>query len=131
MFLPAAVLLLAGLLIGSIPALSSSCLHMAERFQNTTRYAAHILEGASIAPFVAKSQVAASHERATGLISALAASSFAGIFLVVTNLQELPKQISLPFALLHRIRSGHVGDYVTFLTLGMAFFGLLLIYFIR
>jgi multicomponent Na+:H+ antiporter subunit D len=36
-----------------------------------------------------------------------------------------------PLGMLHRIHSGHVGDYIAFLTFGMSCFGLLFAYYVR
>ncbi len=126
MFLPAACLLVGGLLLGLIPAFTPSAIEAAERFQNRSAYAAHVLDGWPMAAVTAARPVPA--ETGTALLSV-----FAAIAIAVANLQSkrtrsISEKLMRPLRIVHRIHSGHVGDYVVFLTLGMACFGLLCAY---
>jgi multicomponent Na+:H+ antiporter subunit D len=129
MFIPAAILVIAGLLLGLMPSLQPLTLIAAALFQNTDGYAAHVLQG------VAAKQVATSVQTHAGAVNAiltvLAALAIAAIHLFSARAHRFWATPYGPLRLLHRLHSGHIGDYVAFLTFGMACFGLLCAYCFR
>ncbi len=129
MFLPAAALVMGGLLLGFVPELPAVVIGAAHRFENSSAYAAHVLDGAPMPSSVPGQAVAP--EMLTALLGVLAAIAIASIHLASARTRDIAKKLALPLRPLHRIHSGHVGDYVVFLTLGMACFGLLCAYCVR
>jgi multicomponent Na+:H+ antiporter subunit D len=129
MLLPTVALVAAGLLVGLIPALQPAVLVAAQRFENSGTYAAHVLDGSPTVPPANKPAV--KPEILMGLFSVLAALLIAGAHLVSARAREVAERVAGPFKALHRLHSGHVGDYVVFLTLGMACFGLICAYCVR
>ena len=129
MFIPAAVLVAAGLLVGLTPNLKPAASMAASQFEKTNAYAAHVLDAQPV-PVPTPAQPAPS-EILFGLVTALAAITIAAGHLFSNRAREVSVAIAKPLHLLHRIHSGHVGDYVAFLTFGMACFGLLCAYCFR
>lgn len=129
MFLPSAVLVSAGLLLGLIPALRSAAITAAGNFENTNGYAARVLEGEPLAAPRAPARIPP--RTSTGLFTAIGALALAAAHLFSPRLRELSNIGARPAALLHRIHSGHPGDYVAFLTFGIACFGLICVYCFR
>ncbi|MGC2657582.1 MAG: proton-conducting transporter membrane subunit, partial [Bryobacteraceae bacterium] len=129
MFVPAAVLVTAGLLFGFAPSLKTVTVEAAQRFENSSAYAAHVLDGTPMAPYVFKSSVPT--DMLASLLSVFGALAIAGLDLASARIRETSKKLAAPLRLLHKLHSGHVGDYVVFLMLGMASFGLLCAYCLR
>jgi hypothetical protein len=46
-------------------------------------------------------------------------------------LAKVGSAIAKPLAILHRVHSGHIGDYVAFLTFGFSCFGLIVVYCLK
>jgi multicomponent Na+:H+ antiporter subunit D len=126
MILPASVLVLAGLVLGLLPGLKQAASVAAINFENTNGYAALVLEGAPM-PIPAPGPAVPAGTW-IGLLAVSAALAIAGAYLFVPGVQRLTAAASGPVQLLHRIHSGHPGDYVAFLTFGIAGFGLLCAY---
>jgi multicomponent Na+:H+ antiporter subunit D len=61
----------------------------------------------------------------------LGAIAIAGVHLGSESARKITGKVAMPLKLLHELHSGHVGDYIVFLTLGMACFGLLCAYCVR
>lgn len=129
MFLSAAVLALGGLLLGLVPALEPVVIGAAGHFENSSAYVAHVMDAAptpSPAP-----ERSLPPETLTAFLSVLAAIAIASIHLWSERARKVFGKLGMPLKPLHQIHSGHVGDYVVFLTLGMACFGLLCAYCVR
>lgn len=129
MILPAAALVIGGLFCGLTPGLAPATLAAAARFENAQGYAAHVLEGAA-APSPGPLPAVPSG-KSTGAAAAIAAMAIAGIFLFMPRARRAFDCLAAPARLLHEIHSGHPGDYVAFLTCGMAGFGLICAYLLR
>jgi multicomponent Na+:H+ antiporter subunit D len=120
MWVPAVALLAASLAWGLIPGLARSALNGAVRFTDTSSYAGVVLHGA---------------REAVGHAAALAPSTGSylygaggvlGAVLVATAGVTRPRAVDAirpTFARLRLIHSGHVGDYIVWLTTGVAFIG--------
>ena len=133
MFLPAAVLVLIALVAGLLPRLHHGAMTAAAGFVNTIAYRAHVLEQAT-------TTIAAPQATAVTLSSVLRAvlSSVGALLLAWFALspywpRQKPYTAPLERALLavRRLHSGHVGDYVTFLALGAAIYGGVLLWLSR
>jgi multicomponent Na+:H+ antiporter subunit D len=126
MFLPAAVLVAAGLLVGLTPGLIRSVRSSAALFEDSSAYAARVLD-ARPEPEPRPRRPAPDAD-AAGLVSAMAAILIAGAHLFSPRTRRISAFLAKPAGFLHRIHSGHPGDYVAFLTFGMACFGLICLY---
>ncbi len=129
MFLPAAVLVVMGLLLGFTPNLKPLVIQAATRFENAQAYAAHVLDSQNVQPAAPVANV--SSEAASGFLTVIAAMLIAGVHLFSPRGRRFSAALTKPLRLLHRVHSGHPGDYVAFLTFGMACFGLLFAYCFR
>lgn len=129
MLLPAGVLVLAGLFLGLIPGVAPGALSAAAKFENAHTYASHVLEGAAMPNPAALPALPSG--KSTGSIAVVAALAIAGLFLFSPGVRRVSDWLSAPGRFLHEIHSGHPGDYVAFLTFGMACFGLICAYLLR
>ena len=129
MLVPAAVLLFTGFFLALVPNLRSSALTAAARFENTAAYAAHVLDARKLLPQPTATPV--SFQLSDGLIATFAAIVIALLDLFSSTARRFAVFLARPLHLLHRIHSGHIGDYIAFLTFGIAFFGLLCAYCFR
>jgi multicomponent Na+:H+ antiporter subunit D len=129
MFVPAAALVAAGLLVGLTPNLKPAASTAAVQFENTNAYATRVLDAqpapAPLPPRPAPTEIF------SGLLTVLGAITIAAVHLFSDRARDISAAIAKPLQLLHQIHSGHVGDYVAFLTFGMACFGLLCAYCFR
>jgi multicomponent Na+:H+ antiporter subunit D len=109
-----ALLLAIGLTVGVVPSLANGIGHAAAVFADPTGYRAAVLGGlvGPAAPVPAEWTL----EGLLGIVSTVAALGFALVPLRFTAFGRLNR----PLAALHRIHSGHVGDYVATLLLGVA-----------
>lgn len=126
MFLPAASLLFAGLMLGFLPKFQSTVLTAASRFENSFAYLAHVLDGV-LAPLPATPQSVPS-EMPIALLCVFGSIVFAASQVAGVGTRKMSGALAVPTRVLHRLHSGHVADYVVFLTLGMACFGLICAY---
>ncbi|MGZ4201082.1 MAG: complex I subunit 5 family protein, partial [Thermoleophilaceae bacterium] len=119
LFVPAALLLGASLVIGLIPGLSHAALQAATGFVDRASYAATVLRGApAIAPRVSGPPAPTALDYLYALVSVLGALGLAALALF------RPVRALVPaVAPLRRLHSGRIGDYVAWLTLGVAAFG--------
>ena len=128
----AGVLVAAGLAIGVFPGLVNATLHAAARFTDRAAYAATVLHGAAFplphAPNVDLEPLAI-------LFALLSVAGAIVIALAVLSPRwrvrdVLPAQTRGParrgYWALRRLHSGQIGDYVTWLSVGAAAFGVLL-----
>ena len=129
MILPAAVLVVAGFVLGLLPAITPAARLAAANFVNSGSYVSRVLNDA---PMPAPGQIPpAPAGQHTGLVAVAAALAIAAAFLFSPSARRLAWVTNKPAAILHRIHSGHIGDYVVFMTFGMACFGLLGIYLLH
>ncbi|HXE13186.1 MAG TPA: proton-conducting transporter membrane subunit [Bryobacteraceae bacterium] len=126
MFLPAAVLAAIGIVLGLVPKLQVAALHAAAQFTDTAAYASRVLDG-RILP-IASIAHAPPADLAGGFAAVLIAIAIAAAHLFSPTIRALSNIAIKPLHWLHKIHSGHIGDYVTFLTFGMACFGLICVY---
>jgi multicomponent Na+:H+ antiporter subunit D len=116
----AVVLLAAGMAWGLVPGLPHAALEAATRFTDTGAYAGAVLRGTT--------QTAAHvpHESPTGASYLYGVGAVVGAVLVATAsaLRVGAVDVFRPgFARLRALHSGHVGDYVAWLTTGVAVIG--------
>ncbi len=125
LFVPAVGLLAASIAIGVLPGVRRLALLGAQRFEATSAYVSSVLTGR--VPVVAGLPVPAS----PSLQDVLSGVGFAIVALALGLLVILPRRLpASPAGLdvvgtavarrLHRLHSGHVGDYVTWLAVGAA-----------
>ena len=131
MWIAAAALLGVSLLAGLIPDLSVRFAPAADLFLNRPAYADLVLRG--VMPHVAPLPPGASllDGAVIGLLAAISAIVTAALGLWHDKFppsigQLISKSLGPPFAVLRKLHSGHVGDYVAWLTVGVAFLGGLL-----
>lgn len=129
MLTPTVVLVLAGLSIGFVDWLKPFALHAAARFEDSAGYAARVLDAASIP--VASPHAPNPSIPVFGLIALTGALLAAFLHLWSKGFRELSQTITKPLRILHRIHSGHVGDYVAFMVFGIAAFGFACLFFVR
>jgi hypothetical protein len=129
MFIPAVVLLSGGMLLAFVPQFQPSTLRAAGTFDNSSGYGSHVLEGLAFP----KTRVPLSNapaETVTALLTVLGAIAVAILDLSSTRVRQISARLAVPLKVVHRIHSGNVIDYVIFLTIGMAAFGLICSYFV-
>lgn len=129
MWAPAVLMVLGGLLIGIAPGLKQGTLAAAARFENASAYAARVLEGTPM--HVTAPGSAIPWDAWLGLFVLIAAVLTAMAHLTSKGFRECAKPVVAPLRVLHRLHSGHVGDYVAFLTFGIAAFGLVCVFTFR
>ena len=129
MLVPALTLAILGLLIGLTPRIRSAAVQAAGRFQDTNAYAADVLENRS-APAL-HFPVPAKSAGFDGILAAALAIMIALLESFSHRARRVANSLAKPFCLVHRLHSGHVGDYIAFLAFGLACFGLICVYWLR
>jgi multicomponent Na+:H+ antiporter subunit D len=129
MWAPAVVMVVGGLMSGLAPGLREGALMGAQRFENSAAYSARVLEDVPV--HLKPPQVGEGWNWVVGLLVLAAALSTAAAHLTSKGFRESVRPIVGPLNLLRRLHSGHVGDYVAFLTFGIAAFGLACIFTFR
>jgi multicomponent Na+:H+ antiporter subunit D len=121
MFMPPVVLVIAGFGLASIPQLLGGVFHAAARFENTTAYAARVLNGVPSPAITAPVPHVSVH------LLSLAALVIAVVIALIDLFSDRARQIVTtmikPLKPVRMLHSGHVGDYVAFATFGVAVFG--------
>jgi multicomponent Na+:H+ antiporter subunit D len=125
MIASATALVVLGYVCSFFPGWPTSVLKAAARFQDSTGYAAQVLNG--VAPVTLRLPVLSRLSLASGLFSLLAGMLIAFFHLHSVRFRKAAAIFAKPMKLLQGLHSGHIGDYVTFLTFGIAIFGLLCI----
>jgi multicomponent Na+:H+ antiporter subunit D len=129
MLLPVVLLLLVGVLSGLAPDVAGQAETAAAHFQDRAAYAALVLDGQ---PGEAYATFEHSGGSGKGLTTGLASAAGAvGLALFALFRQRLPLDLSRPWrklvvqpvAGLKALHNGHVGDYVAWLTIGVAVLG--------
>jgi multicomponent Na+:H+ antiporter subunit D len=127
----ALVAVVLGLAISIVPGLGQRAEYAAERFRDTSGYAATVLHGRAATP-PASLPVSIRHMSLESILSATGSTIFAlGLALVGLYRSRLPRGISRaarrtlapPIRVLHALHSGVVGDYVTWVAVGTAVTG--------
>lgn len=128
MIAPAVVLVIAGMLLTIIPRLNLVALESAEMFQNSSAYAKRVLQNAR-EPAPHASLPAPGSPLFGGIVLGCAAAA-AICYLFSKRFHSAGRGITAPLQVLHRLHSGHVGDYIAFMTFGIAAFGLACVFFL-
>jgi multicomponent Na+:H+ antiporter subunit D len=116
---PAVVLLAAGLAWGLVPGLSHAALEAAARFTDHAGYAGTVLDGVQRAP-----RVAGGGGPSVGAYLYGAGAAIGAVGVALSGVRPRPLDWLRPaFAGLRAVHSGHVGDYVAWLTAGVAVIG--------
>lgn len=122
MIAPAVVLVLAGMLLSFTPRLKIVAVESAEMFENSNAYTARVLQNApEPAPRAPEPEPGSP---LLGIVVLASAAAGAVCYLFSKRFRSTGRWITAPLQVLHRLHSGHVGDYVAFLTFGIAAFGL-------
>jgi multicomponent Na+:H+ antiporter subunit D len=117
-----------GVAISIVPGLGQRAEYAAERFRDTSGYAATVLHGRAVTP-PASLPVSIRHTSLASILSATGTTIFAlGLALVGLYRSRLPRGVSRaarrtlapPIRVLHALHSGVVGDYVTWVAVGTA-----------
>ena len=123
LFLPALALLIASLAVGVLPEVGRLALRGAQRFEATSAYVSSVLGHA--VPGLAASAPPAS----PSVQDILSGVGFTVVALVLGLVVVLPRRVpglTVPARAvagrLHRLHSGHVGDYVTWVAVGAVIF---------
>jgi multicomponent Na+:H+ antiporter subunit D len=128
MQLPALLLVLIGLALGLVPGLRQTLSIAATAMEDQSGYAARVIEHATVPMPPPEHEEPLDGATERGIAAALAAIAFAAAALARREIKLTPLKRSIidrlmtPLRLIH---SGHVGDYVAWLTFGVVCFGAL------
>jgi multicomponent Na+:H+ antiporter subunit D len=127
---PAAVLAAGAIAVGAVAPLSTHAEQAAERFQNRTEYAARVLDDRAPESIPLPRHVTTSDSVLWGIVSALGAFGVGAFGLWRNRLPSALRHatwraLRAPTNTLRAAHSGHVGDYVAWLTTGAAVLGAL------
>ena len=129
MLIAGGALVVAGLVLGLVPTVLHGAQDAAASFSDRAAYAATVLHGASPGPRATETAPLELPALLVGLGTAAGALLLAAIALARPR-NPLPMAVNRPvevaFFRLRRLHSGQVGDYVAWLTVGVALFGGLL-----
>lgn len=129
MWMPAMALVAGGLWMGILPHLQSVTLAAALRFEDQAGYAKRVLDGI---PLLARASFGGKpFDALDGIVAVAAGLALALGYLLWEPGRRALIAIATPFRGVCNLHSGHVGDYVTWLTFGVATFGLLGMLFLR
>lgn len=126
---PALALLLAGLAVGLFPEVRHGAEAAAGRMLDAPGLAARVLDGKPLPPAHVEPSEPLGKSALHGLLSSAGAVLLAGVTLLRRRLlpksflEALNRSVGDAVVGLRTLHSGHVGDYVTWLTLGVAGFG--------
>lgn len=121
MFIPAALLTLAGLLLGVSHGLQTLMVTAASRFEDHAGYIRRVLDNIPVPPPTAAS--VPREDMLHGVVTIVVAFALAVFFLIWERGRKSLKYVAKPVILVRDLHSGHVGDYVTWLVFGIAAFG--------
>ncbi len=122
----AVVLLAAGLAVGLVPRLADHAQTAAARFVDRPAYAAAVLDGRdprATQPPRPTSDTGALYGAAAAVAAVALAAAALARHRASARLRDALRPALRPVALLRAAHSGHVGDYVMWLTVGIAAFG--------
>jgi multicomponent Na+:H+ antiporter subunit D len=126
MIVAIAVLLTGGLLVGVVPQVAELMGVGAERFLDRTGFIAQAMHGAAPSPVGGVETAWTWSGVLLGLLSAALAVAI-GFVGVRFGLGRLRAALKAPLHVVHRLHSGHVGDYAAWLVLGMTAIGALFV----
>jgi multicomponent Na+:H+ antiporter subunit D len=129
MWIPAMALVAGGLFMGALPNLQSAALAGAVRFEDRTGYAQRVLEGVPL--LTPASFGGRPFDAGAGMMAITGGLALALGYLLWERGRRALDAIASPLRIMRDLHSGHVGDYVTWLTFGVATFGLLGLLFLR
>ncbi len=131
MFVPAVALLAIVVVLPRVPAMKTSVVEAGARFVQTAAYRTAVLDGRNV--FVPAQDRAMPYEVVPGLISTAGAIGLALLALFPGWLAVGRPGAAVGRALhpVRRLQSGHAGDYVAWLTFGVAVFGGLFAFLLR
>ena len=127
----AVVAVILGVAISVVPGLGQRAEYAADRFRDTSGYAARVLDGHAMRP-PGSLPVTIRHTTLESILYGSGATLLAvGLALVGLYRRRLPRAVSVvaertlapPIRLLHALHSGVVGDYVTWVAVGTAVTG--------
>jgi multicomponent Na+:H+ antiporter subunit D len=119
----ALVAVVLGFAVSVVPGLGQRAEYAAERFRDTSGYAARVLHDRAMPP-PASLPVSIHGTSLESILYATGATIFAlGLALVSLNRSRIPRALEPPIRILHALHSGVVGDYVTWVVVGTAFTG--------
>jgi multicomponent Na+:H+ antiporter subunit D len=122
MIAPAAVLVVLGFSYALVPGIREAAVKFALRFNDSASYAAHVLDGVpNSSPPVPPQSFGSPY---WGVCALALAISVAALHLRSERFRDSAVLFAKPATALQMLHSGHVGDYVAFLTFGIAGFGL-------
>jgi multicomponent Na+:H+ antiporter subunit D len=135
MFVPTLVLLVLGIAVSFVPGLRARAEAAAARFVDQSAYQQQVLQHAPSPNYGSPAQESLRPAIIRGVVSTLLAFLLAGLVLLPHPLRRGIEDFSggasyvlRPLRILH---SGHMGDYVAWLTAGVALIGGLFAYFVR
>ena len=134
MYAPAAVLVLLAIAIGLVPTVRQAAQNGATRFADYAGYQARVLDNANIPlspPPVEHTYPIPGMARSVGAAAAALALAWFALSPYWPRKKSWTSPVKRVIYYLRRIHSGHVGDYVTFLTFGIAAFAIALAGLIR
>jgi multicomponent Na+:H+ antiporter subunit D len=120
-----------GAVVSVVPGLAQRAEYAADRFRNTSGYAAAVLHAKAVAP-PPSLPLALEHTSLDSILYGVAATLFAAaLALLGLYRRRLPRAVSSgagrllspPIHVLRELHSGVVGDYVTWVAVGTAFVG--------
>ncbi len=127
----ALVAVVLGAVVSLVPGLAQRAEYAAERFRDTSGYAAAVLHARAVAP-PPSMPLALAHTSLESILYGVGATLFAvALALVGLNRRRLPRAVSAgagrllspPIRVLRELHSGVVGDYVTWVAVGTALVG--------
>lgn len=128
MIAPAVVLVVAGMLLNFTPGLKTIAVQSSATFQDSSAYTARVLQNTPESP--PHAPMPGPSNPLFGTIVAASAAAIAIFYLLNRRFRFISDGIAATLGPLHRLHSGHVGDYVAFLTFGVAAFGLVCVLFL-
>ena len=112
-----------GLAISVAPGLGQRAEYAADRFRDTSGYAARVLHGRAMTP-PPSLPIAIHATSLASILSATGATVFAfGLAFAGLYRRRTPRVLEPPIRVLHSLHSGVIGDYVTWVVVGTAFTG--------
>ena len=112
-----------GLAISVAPGLGQRAEYAADRFRDTSGYAARVLHGRAMTP-PPSLPIAIHATSLESILSATGATVFAlGLAFAGLYRRRTPRVLEPPIRVLHSLHSGVIGDYVTWVVVGTAFTG--------
>jgi multicomponent Na+:H+ antiporter subunit D len=126
MLAPAAALVALSILIGLAPGLANLAQGASAEFENRAAYASMVLDGSN-AVSVTRPEAAPELSISSGIISTVLAIALAAFELFAGGLPRgLAQQVRSVSDRLRALHSGEIGDYVTWMVVGVVVFGLTL-----